>query len=258
MNKKTKFSNFYIWFILLILYIPIVLVVIYSFNVSEKSIVWNGFTLDWYVEMINDKGLMRSVWVSIRVALMTTLLSAVIGTLGAVGIKNLSNKLRTVVSGLSNSPLVIPEVIMGVALLMFISASPIPSGIPALVVGHSIFCIPYIMIMVNIRLDAIEPEIIEAARDLGASNFKVFTTITLPLIAPGIATGSLLAVAMSMDDVIISFFLSSPQSTTMPVKIYSMLKLGITPKINALCTLILLATFTVIGIAQLSTLKKDK
>lgn len=259
MNKKRKIlPNMYMGFILLFLYIPIALVIGFSFNNSSTSIRWEGFTWRWYGEMMKDKDLFESLFVSLKVAFSSVFISAVIGTLGAVSLSSLNKYLKRLISGLSNVPLIVPEVIMGVAILLFFSSTPLNFGIFSLSIAHSTFCIPYIIIMVNIRLNAIDPSVTEAAKDLGASKFQVFTTITLPLIAPGIITGCLLAFAMSMDDVIISFFLTGARDTTLPVRIYSMLKIGISPKINALCTLLLVCTFLIVGFVQILGSKKKE
>jgi spermidine/putrescine transport system permease protein len=238
------------------MYLPIILIAVYSFNASESFAAWGGFTMDWYGKLIKDEDLLDSLIVSLKVAGLSALISAALGTVGAVSMDAMSKKAATLVTGLAYAPLVVPEVIMGVALMLFLSISPISFGIPAMILSHTTFCIPYVMIMVNIRLKAIEPAIFEAARDLGAGRLMIFRTITLPLILPGIITGALLAIAMSMDDIIISFFLTGPRDTSLPVRIYSMLKLGVSPDINALCTLMLLFTFGVVAVLQVMRVNK--
>lgn len=245
-NKLLKKT--YITLILIIIYLPIFFVVIYSFNSSKTSSIWSGVTLKWYTEMINDRSLWEAFSASIVVAMFSAVISAVIGTLGAVSINRLNTKIKLFVNTLSYIPIIIPEIILAVALLMFFSVLPLNYGIFTLILAHSTFCIPYVFIMVQIRLSGIDYSIYEAAIDLGANKIQIFFTITLPLIIPSILSGTLLSIAMSLDDVIISIFLSGPKSTTLPVKIFSMLKLGITPKINALCTFMLLITFIILGI----------
>lgn len=248
MKTKKYFSTFYLGFVLILLYLPIAFVVLYSFNASKSSAVWGGFTLEWYAKMANDRDLLAALWVSVKVAFFSAVIAVVIGTLGAVALDKLNKKLKTFITGLSYIPLIIPEIVLGVALLMFFSVTPLRHGMVTLVISHSAFCIPYVLLMVQVRLAGIDPSITEAAIDLGAKRRQLFTTITLPLILPSIVSGTLLAVAMSLDDVIISFFVSGPGTTTLPIKILSLLKLGITPKINALCTLLLLFTFISVGI----------
>jgi len=248
MKTKRRLSVAYILLVLLFLYLPMACVVVYSFNTSKSTAIWGGFTLDWYIQMARDRNLIGALIVSLRAAAATSVVSAVIGTLGAVALERASGRLASAVKGFVYLPLVIPEVVIGVALMMLFSAIRLPDGTAVLVLAHSTFCIPYVFILVHIRLRMIDPAIREAARDLGASRFAAFATITLPLAAPAILSGALLAFAMSLDDVVISFFVSGPQSQTLPLQIFSMLRLGITPKINALCTIILVVTFLIVGI----------
>ncbi len=248
--KKSFLSKFYIYLVLFFLYLPIICVIVFSFNNSKSPFQWSGFTLDWYAKMLRNRGLMEALGVSLQVAFWSALISAVIGTLAAVSFGKLNSKLRNFITAIAYIPIIIPEIVLGVALLMFFSFLPVHYGILTLVLSHTTFCIPYILIMVQIRLRSIDPAVIEAAKDLGAKRSQVFRTIILPLIAPGILSGSLLAVAMSLDDVVISVFMSGPTSTTLPVKIFSMLKVGVTPEINALCTILLLITFIVVGFMQ--------
>ena len=252
MGKNSKLSLVYLLLVFVFLYVPILCVVAYSFNASRSAAAWGGFTWDWYVAMTKDRRLMDALWVSLQVGVCTAFLSAILGTLSAVAFGKLHKRLAAALNGLMYIPLIIPEIIMGVALLMFFALIPhIQYGIATLILSHMTFCVPYVFVLVSIRLRTIDPSIPEAARDLGAKGGQVFRTVTLPLILPSVISGGLLALAMSLDDVVISFFLSGPTSTTLPVKIYSMLKLGVTPEINALCTAMLLVTFLVVGILQI-------
>ncbi len=241
---------FYIYLVLFLLYVPIFCVIVFSFNETKSPFVWSGFSLDWYYKMLHNRSLMESLWVSVQVAFWSALISAVIGTLAAVSVQHLKKWLAAFISIISYIPIIIPEIVLGVALLMFFSVLPVKYGILTLVLSHATFCIPYILIMVQVRMRHINPAVIEAAKDLGATKFQVFRTITLPLIAPAVFSGGLLAIAMSLDDVVISVFMSGANSTTLPVKIFSMLKIGVTPEINALCTVLLLFTFIVVGFMQ--------
>ena len=212
--------------------------------------VWSGFTLDWYVKMAKDKNLMLALATSVKVALASSAISAVLGTLGAYAVGKFGKRVQTLVSGFMYVPLMIPEIIMGVALLLFFSVIPVRYGMPTLIISHTTFCLPYIFIMVSVRLKTIDPSVIEAARDLGASRAQVFFTVILPLIIPAVLTGSLLSLAMSFDDVVISFFLDSPETPMLPVQIFSMLKLGVTPSVNALFSVIFFTIFLIVGIYQ--------
>ena len=210
-----------------------------------------GFTLDWYKELFNDRVVAESFKISIQVAFLTSFLSAILGTATAIVSMSVTNKMKKAIKGIMILPLLVPEVALGVSLLMFFSALKLPFGHSTLVLSHSLFCVPYIYIMVQLRLKEIDKPIIEAARDLGATKWQVIKTIIIPLVMPSILTASLLAVAMSLDDVIISTYMSGPTSTTLPVHIFSMMRVGVTPKINALCTLILVGTFFIVGLGQL-------
>lgn len=229
------------------IYLPIFLVIIYSFNDSKSAVYWSGFTLKWYAQMAGDRALIDSFATSVIVALSSALISSVIGTLGAVSIYKLNKGIGNFINTITYIPIIIPEIIIGVALLLFFSILPVQYGMTTLIISHTTFCIPYIFIMVQIRLKSIDKSLYEAATDLGANKVQMFFSVSLPLIFPAIISGALLAVAMSMDDVIISIFLSGPSSTTLPVKVFSMLKIGVTPKINALCSVILLFTFLILG-----------
>lgn len=250
-RNKSIFKTLYIYLVLICLYLPIAVVVFYSFNVSKSSAVFTGFTLDWYADMINDRHLIEAFGISLIVALSSAAISVVVGTLGAVSLNKLNKRIRAIINTVTYIPIIIPEIILAVSLLMFFSFFNAAYGISTLILSHATFCIPYVFIMVALRLLTIDPGVYEAAVDLGARPLQIFLTITLPLILPAVVSGAMLAVAMSLDDVIISVFLSGPKSTTLPVKIYSMLKLGVTPKINALFTVILAVTFLVIGLMNL-------
>ncbi len=251
-------SGIYSGVILALMYIPIVLVIVYSFNKQKISAVWGGFSLDWYRVLFQDRQMMGALWNSLKLGISSCLISGVIGTLGAVGMTKGRFRTAGMVESIATLPIMIPEIILGIAFLTFFSFVGIPYGMPAMIIGHCTFCIPYIFINVRTRLLGIDPSVEEAARDLGAGRGRVFRDITLPLIAPGILSGMLLAFAMSLDDVIISFFLAGPTSTTLPVRVYSQLKTAVTPEINALCTLTMGVTFFIVIVSQILGANKFK
>ncbi len=257
MRKNGRLSVFYMGLVIVFLYLPILCVVLYSFNESKSGAVWTGFTFKWYGDLLMDSRIGSAFWVSFRVAILTSILSAFLGTLGAIAVDNLSPKVKSAVSAFIYLPLIIPEIILGIALLIFFSLTPLPFGITTLVIAHSTFCIPYVFIMVSIRLRGISKSLTEAARDLGATKSHTLRTVILPLVMPSVLTGALLSVAMSLDDVVISTFVSGPTSLTLPVHIFSMIKLGVSPIINALCSIILLFTFTVVGVLQYTNKHKE-
>lgn len=242
MKNRTKLPNVYLAVILLLMYVPIVLVIVYSFNQSKISSVWDGFSLKWYAELFRDRALFESLVNSIVLGVTSSLAAAVIGTLGAVGSAKVELKGKGVVEYISTLPIMIPEIILGMVFMAFFSLLGLPFGMTTLIIAHTAFCIPYVFMLVKARLVGMDKSLEEAALDLGASKVRTFFDIVLPLIAPAIASGMLLSFAMSFDDVIISVFVTGVDSNTLPLKIYSQLKTGVTPKINALCTLMFLVT----------------
>ena len=244
--RKITPAGLYLTAVLVFMYLPVVMVVLYSFNVSKSDARWTGFTLDWYGKMLHNQVLMEALRNSLIVAVCACLLSAVIGTIGAVGLARWSFRGKGLLENMSLLPIMIPEIILGMVFLAFFSFIGLPFGLLTLILGHTSFCIPYIFLVVRGRLVGLDPSIGEAARDLGAGQWRMFFDITLPLIAPAVLSGSLLAFAMSLDDVVISFFVTGATTNTLPIKIYSQIKFGVTPEINALCTVMLCITFALI------------
>lgn len=229
--------NLYLGAILLLAYLPLLLVMLYSFNAGRISSVWEGFSLYWYRELLRDRSIFEALRNSAVLALASSSAAAVIGTLGAVGMARTRLRANGVVEYLSTLPIMIPEIILGMVFLVFFSLIGLPFGMTSLIIGHTIFCIPYVFLMVKARLAGMDPSYVEAAKDLGAGEMRAFWDITLPLLRPAIVSGMLLSFAMSMDDVIISMFLTDVHTNTLPIKIYTQLKTGVTPKTNALCAL---------------------
>lgn len=250
MKNKTKLPNIYLAVIMALMYLPILLVIIYSFNESKISSVWSGLSLKWYRELFRDRALIEALVNSLILASLSSLAAAVIGTLGAMGMSRSKLKINSVAEYISTLPIMIPEIILGIVFLIFFSLLGLPFGMTTLVIAHTAFCIPYVFLLVKARLAGMDKSLTEAARDLGASGFRAFLDITLPLILPAIASGILLSFAMSLDDVVISIFVTGVNTNTLPIKIYTQLKTGVTPKINALCTLLFLLTL-ILGLLSL-------
>ncbi len=253
--KRSKFSNIYLSIILVLMYVPILLVILYSFNSSKISSVWDGFSLKWYAELFKDKDILQAMANSFVLASTASVLAAIIGTLAAVGMPNLSFWGKSAVEYVSTLPIMIPEIILGMVFLVYFSLIRLPLGMTTLMIAHTSFSIPYVYMLVKARLVGIDRSFAEAAKDLGANEWNVFFDITFPLILPAILSGMLLAFAMSFDDVIISIFVTGVGINTLPIKIYTQLKTGVTPKTNALCTLLFAATLTLV---VLSTLLQKK
>ena len=239
-KKRFKLSNLYLALVMLVTYLPLLIVVVFSFNDSKLTVGWKGFTLRWYQTLFRNAALMEALGNSILLGVLSCLFAAVIGTLGAIGMARVHFKTKGMMEYLSTIPMIVPEIILAMAFMAFFSTLGLPFGMVTLVIAHTAFCIPYVFMMVKARLVGIDKSLEEAARDLGASPARTFWDITLPLIMPAVLSGCILAFAMSFDDVVISLFVTGPTLSTLPIKVYTQLKTGVTPEINALCTVILL------------------
>jgi putrescine transport system permease protein len=246
-----KASNFNRWFgrgwlaaVFLFLYVPIVALVVFSFNDSPIPNVWRGFTLKWYVALASDTEMLQGLWLSLKIAFMTACGSVVLGTLAAFAlVKYKRFKGRTLFSGMVNAPLVMPEVVVGLSLLLMLVSVQRALGFPergmmTIWLGHLLLGMAYAAVVVQSRLQDLNPQLEEAAMDLGARPHQVFWLVTLPMIAQSLISAWLLTFTISLDDVVLSAFLSGPGSTTMPLVIFSRARLGLNPSVNAVATLI--------------------
>ena len=254
MKKNSKFANLYLVIVFLLMYLPIGVVIVFSFNEAKLPVRFTGFSLKWYQELMGDSAMLQALVNSLILGVASCAVSAVIGTLGAVGLSRIHWKTKGALEYISILPLMIPEIILGMVLMAFFYMLNLPFGMLTLLIGHTVFCVPYILMEVKARLVGMDPSLEEAARDLGATSLRAFRDITLPLIMPAVASGSLLAFAMSMDDVVISIFINGPRLSTLPIKVYTQIKTGVTPEINALCTIML--AFTVGILLVYSLVKK--
>ncbi|MGI6724912.1 MAG: ABC transporter permease [Christensenellales bacterium] len=270
MKKNSAWAGVYMALVLVLLYLPILVVVLFSFNGNPgrtANFHFEGFSLQWYRALFDPAtGYGQPLRTSLAVALWSVALSALLGSLGAIGL--VRRPVRRSILGRAGSmaltlgeqiavlPIMIPEIILGIALMVLLTLFGIPFGMLSLVLSHVAFCVPYIFITVRGRLASMDPGLEEAARDLGATPLKVLTTITLPLAMPAVVSGCLLAFAMSMDDFVISFFVNGPRTNTLPVKIYSSVKVGVPPHVNALCTVMLAVVFLIVAFSQ--TLQSGK
>lgn len=256
--KTKKWPFVYVGAITVITYIPILLTVIYSFNESKISSIWEGFSLKWYAELFRDRDIREALFNSLLLAVLSCSCAVIIGTLGALGMHRKKNKLNDAVAYVSMIPIMIPEIILGMVFLSVFSLMGLPFGMVTLVIAHTTFCVPYVYSMVKARLVGMDKSLEEAALDLGASPVRVFFDVTLPLIMPAVWSGVMLAFAMSFDDVVISIFVTGPKVNTLPVKIYTKLKTGVTPEINALATVMLAVTVLLLGGAALVNRRKKR
>src|SRR6266496_3595533 len=236
------------------LYLPIVILVIYSFNASRLVTVWGGWSMRWYAELINDRAMLESAWVTLRIALLSASAATLLGTLAAIALVRFGRfRGRVLFSGMIYAPLVMPEVITGLSLLLLFVAVDIDRGFWTIAIAHTTLTACFVTVVVQSRLLSFDRSLEEAAMDLGCPPWRTFLTVTLPLIAPALFAGWMLAFTLSLDDLVIASFTTGPGATTLPIRIYSEIRLGVKPEINAICTLmIVLVALGVIAAAVLN------
>jgi putrescine transport system permease protein len=232
------------------LYAPILSLIVYSFNESKLVTVWAGFSTKWYGELFRDQGIMDAAWVSIRIAFFTACASVALATIAALVMTRFRPfRGKMMFGALVTAPLVMPEVITGLSILLLFVSLGIPRGMITIWIAHVTFCVAFVAVVVSSRLGELDKSIEEAAMDLGANRVRVFFQITLPIIAPALVSGWLLAFTLSIDDLVVASFASGPSSTTLPMKVFSSVRLGLSPKINALATLLILVVSLAAGCA---------
>ena len=267
--KRFSFSSIMLWAGLAFIYLPMVILVIYSFNASRLVTVWGGWSVKWYVGLLDNTQLMNSVMRSLEIACYTAIAAVALGTLAAFVLTRITRfKGRTLFGGLVTAPLVMPEVITGLSLLLLfvlmaqLIGWPMQRGMTTIWIAHTTFCSAYVAVVVSSRLRELDMSIEEAAMDLGARPWKVFFLITVPMIAPSLAAGAMMSFALSLDDLVLASFVSGPGATTLPMEIFSAVRLGVKPEINAVASLILLAvsfaTFLAWYFAQRAEEKRKK
>ena len=240
------------------LFLPIIVLIIFSFNTSKLNIVFEGFTLYWYKELFSNKMLLEALWNTLLVAGVSTIISTIIGTISAYALKKFKFPFKNVINELLYIPVVIPEIVLGIALLCIYTFLKLELGMFTLILAHISFSIPFVIISVRSVLDNMDPNLEKAASDLGASKLKTLFYITIPTLLPGILSGAQLAFTLSLDDVVISYFVSGPNSNTLPLQIYSMIKTGVTPSVNALITILLLIIFIILTFSMILSLRRIK
>ncbi|MED1953455.1 ABC transporter permease [Brevibacillus centrosporus] len=248
----------YSWLMLVFLYLPIAILMLYSFNDSRINAVWSGFTWKWYLSLFDNRQVMAALANSMTIGIISSVLATVLGTAAALAIKHYSLRWRTFINGLIYLPIVIPEIMMGLALLVLFSQVHMELGKATLIMAHVTFSMPYVMVIINARLADMGKELEEAAQDLGATPWGTLRHVTLPLIMPGIVAGFLMSFTLSLDDFIISFFVAGPNSTTLPLYIYGLVKRGVSPEVNALSTMLIVCTVLLVIIAELFRRKDSK
>ncbi|MFD0916179.1 ABC transporter permease [Pseudahrensia aquimaris] len=255
MNTWSRFNITSIVLGFAFLYIPILLLVVYSFNASKLVTVWAGFSTQWYAAAFANEGLINAAWVTIRVAIVSASVATVLGTLAAIALVRYTRfPGRLLFSGMVFAPLVMPEVITGLSLLLLFVAVDLARGMVTVILAHITFSMCFVAVVVQSRLLSFDRSLEEAALDLGATPVRAFFQVTLPIILPAVFAGWVLAFTLSLDDLVIANFTSGPGATTLPMKIFSQVRLGVTPEINAVCT-ILIAIVTV-GVLTASIVSK--
>ena len=257
MRRTSSFNIVTVTLGLAFLYLPIVILVIYSFNASRLVTVWGGWSLRWYAELWRDDAMRQAAWTSLRIAALSASAATVLGTCAAVALTRLGSfRTRLLFSGMVYAPLVMPEVITGLSMLLLFVAVNADRGFWTIAVAHTTFTMCFVTVIVQARLIGFDHSLEEAAMNLGCPPLKTFLTITLPLIAPAIAAGWMLAFSLSPDDLVIASFTTGPGATTLPIRIYSEVRLGVKPEINAICS-IFVAVVGLVAIAASLMLKRD-
>lgn len=229
------------------LYLPLVIVVVYSFNDSRLNAEWVGFTFDWYDKLLHNEEMLKAAGNSLIIATISAGIATVLGTLAGMAIHQFRLRL---LPGLVMAPIAMPDILMGVSLLLFFIILNMTLGLVSIVLAHITFCIGFVALSVQARMSGIDKSLTEAARDLGATPWICFRRITLPLLAPGIIAGALMAFTLSIDDFVITFFVAGVGSSTLPLQIYSMVKIAVTPEVNAISTLLMLLTLVLITLVS--------
>ena len=251
-RRKTSFVIFI--FTMIFFYLPLIVLIIYSFN-DGKGMVWNGFSLRWYKELFeHSSNIWKAFYYSIFIALISAFVSTIIGAFGAIALKWFDFRGKKYLKNMSVLPLVVPDIIIGVSLLIMFATLKFKLGITTIFIAHTTFNIPYVLFIVLSRLDEFDYSIVEAAYDLGATNRQTLTKVIIPMLLPAIISAFLMALTLSFDDFVITFFVSGPGSSTLPLRIYSMIRLGVSPVVNALSVILIVISI----LLTLSTKKLQK
>lgn len=257
--KDNKFlDNLSIILVLVFLFLPIGVLVLFSFNTSELNIVFEGFTTHWYKDLFQNKALLEALKNSLILAGVSTLVSTVIGTISAYALHRFEFPFKNTINELLYIPVVLPELVLGISLLCIYTLLKLELGMFTLILAHISFSMPYVIISVRSVLEGMDPNLEKAASDLGASKLKTFFYVTIPSLMPGIISGAELAFSLSIDDVVVSYFTAGPNSNTLPLHIYSILKTGVTPDVNALITIMLGIIFICLTTSMIFNLRKLK
>lgn len=236
---------------MIFLYLPVMMLVGLSFNASTMGIAWDGFSIQWYEKLLADRSILEATVNSLLIASISTIFSLLLGVGAAIGLEKRRSRSTSWMNALIILPLVIPEILMGVSLLMVFVLFQIPLGFGSIIIGHMVFNVPLTVVILRARLRKLDPTWEDAARDLGATSWDVLTRITLPILRPAIVGAALLSFTVSLDDFVVTFFVAGPGSTTLPLKVFSMIKTGITPEVNALSAIMVVVSMVCVGLSWL-------
>lgn len=260
-NKRKLASKVYVALVMVFLYLPIAVLILYSFN-DGKTSVWKGFTLKWYYELFNNSAIMTSLYNTLIIAVLAALVSTVLGTLAAIGIYNMKKPVRSLVTNVSNIPIINPEIVTGVSfMLLFAFVGTLfnfEMGFATVLIAHISFCTPYVILNVMPKLRQMDYSIYEAALDLGCNPRQAFFKTVMPEIMPGVISGMLMSFTYSLDDFVITYFTRGPKFQTLPIEIYTMLRRRISPTINALSTLLFIITIAILIIVNVWERRAEK
>ena len=257
-RKNRWLSSLYVWLVMLFLYAPIAVLIVFSFNDSKSRNTWTGFTLRWYEELFHDRVIIQSFVVMLVVAIASSVVATLLGTLAAIGLNKMNKKLKSVVMTFTYLPMINPEIITGVALMLLFIYLKMEFGMQTLIISHITFNVPYVILNVLPKLRQMDQNTYDAALDLGCNPFTAFTKVVIPEIMPGIVSGFLMALTYSMDDFVISYFVSGASIQTLPVAIYSMTRRRVSPKINALSTIMFAVVLLVLLVYNILSSRKAK
>ena len=257
MKKKSIFSRFYLVLILAFFYLPIVYVVLFSFNSTKSLSKFTGFSLQWYEKMFASRTMLESIYYTIVVAVLATIISTVVGTIASIGLSKSRKVIKEVVTQVNNLPMLNPDIVTAIGLMLFFSTLNIPAGFGTLLLTHIIFCIPYVMLSIMPKLRQLDSNIIEAAMDLGCTPFQAITKVIIPQIKTGIFSGALVAFTMSFDDFVISYFTTGPGINNISTYVYASVK-RINPSVNALSTIIILMVTVVLIVVNVVPVIRER
>ncbi len=255
MRKAAR--RFYIGLVFLFLYAPIAVLIVNSFNSSKSRSVWGGFTFDWYRKLFMDETIMKSLVTTLVVALIASVIATVLGTAAAIGIFNMKKNWRSMILNVSYLPIMNPEIVTGVSLMLLFVSMKISFGYVTLILAHVSFCVPYVILNVLPKLRQMDKHLVEAALDLGCDRWQAFWKVTVPEIMPGIVTGFLMSITYSVDDFVISYFTHGSKAQTLSITIYSMTRRKVSPKVNSLSTLIFVVVLAILIIVNVADIKKN-